>query len=66
MNEDTHNFLDATNAFIDSGLLHYANHGSKDLTQVFMWGPFSGWSERQVFELIKHLDEGRNLHRLEP
>lgn len=66
MNEDTHNFFDATNAFIDAGLLHYANHSSKDLTQVFMRGPFSGWSERQVVELIRQLDENRKAYRLEP
>ena len=57
-------FFDATNAFIDSGLLHYANHSAKDLTQVFMHGPFAGWSERQVIELIRRMDENRKIYRL--
>ena len=57
-------FFDATNAFIDSGLLHYANHSAKDLTQVFMHGPFAGWSERQGIELIRRMDENRKIYRL--
>ena len=57
-------FFDATNAFIESGLLHYANHSAKDLTQVFMHGPFAGWSERQVVELMRRMDENRKLYRL--
>ena len=57
-------FFDATNSFIDSGLLHYANHSAKDLTQVFMHGPFAGWSERQVIELIRRMDENRKIYRL--
>ena len=59
-------FFDATNSFIDSGLLHYANHSSKGLTQVFMRGPFAGWSERKLIELIQQLDKNRKLYRLEP
>lgn len=59
------NFFYAVNQFIESGLLHYANHNSKDLTQVFTRGPFAGWSERQVVELIRQLDENRKIYRLE-
>lgn len=59
-------FQKATSEFIDAGLLHYANREPDDLTQVFMRGPFAGWSERQVYDLIKDLDQNRNLYRLEP
>jgi len=59
-------FLKAVNEFIDAGLMHYVHHNPDDLTQVFMRGPFAGWSERQVYDLIKDLDQNRNLYKLEP
>ncbi len=44
----------------------YANFASSDLTQVFMCGPFAGWSEREVKELADRLHENSTKYPVWP
>jgi len=47
---------EATDNWIKLTLEKYDGFKSDDLTQVFMRGPFAGWSERMVYELALKLD----------
>jgi hypothetical protein len=54
----------ATDHWIELTLKKYQGWDSDDLTQVFMRGPFAGWSEHMVLELAMKLDESNtNLPR---
>jgi len=54
----------ATDHWIELTLKKYQEWDSGDLTQVFMRGPFAGWSEHMVLELAMKLDESnKNLPR---
>ena len=54
----------ATDHWIELTLKKYQERDSDDLTQVFMRGPFAGWSEHMVLELAMKLDESnKNLPR---
>ena len=54
----------ATDHWIELTLKKYQEWDSDDLTQVFMRGPFAGWSEHMVLELAMKLDESnKNLPR---
>jgi hypothetical protein len=54
----------ATDHWIELTLKKYRERGPDDLTQVFMRGPFAGWSEHMVLELAMKLDESNtNLPR---
>jgi hypothetical protein len=48
---------EATNRWIELTLDKYKGYDINDLTQVFMRGPFAGWSERMVLELAMKLDD---------
>ena len=47
----------ATDHWIELTLKKYQEWDADDLTQVFMRGPFAGWSEHMVLELAIKLDE---------
>ena len=47
----------ATDRWIELTLKKYQDWDSDDLTQVFMRGPFAGWSERMVLELAMKMDD---------
>ena len=47
----------ATDHWIELTLKKYQEWDPDDLTQVFMRGPFAGWSEHMVLELAMKLDE---------
>ena len=48
---------EATDNWIKLTLSRYEGFDHSDLTQVFMRGPFAGWSERMVVELAKGMDD---------
>jgi len=48
---------EATDNWIKLTLEKYEGFESNDLTQVFMRGPFAGWSERMVYELAENMDK---------
>jgi hypothetical protein len=50
----------ATDHWIELTLKKYQKWDSDDLTQVFMRGPFAGWSEYMVLELAMKLDDSNN------
>lgn len=47
----------ATDYWIKLTLEKYKGYDIDDLTQVFMRGPFAGWSERMVLELAMNMDD---------
>jgi len=47
----------ATDYWIELTLEKYKGYDPDDLTQVFMRGPFAGWSERMVLELAVKMDD---------
>ena len=46
-----------TDYWIELTLDKYKGYDINDLTQVFMRGPFTGWSERMVLELAMEMDD---------
>ena len=46
-----------TDYWIKLTLNKYKGYDIYDLTQVFMRGPFAGWSERMVFVLAENMDK---------
>ena len=48
---------EATDRWIELTLEKYDGYDINDLTQVFMRGPFAGWSERMVVELAMGMDD---------
>ena len=46
-----------TDYWIELTLDKYRGYDINDLTQVFMRGPFAGWSERMVLELAMKMDD---------
>lgn len=45
----------ATKTWIESVQKYYENTPKNELTQIYMRGYFSGWSERQILELAENL-----------
>jgi hypothetical protein len=45
----------ATKTWIEAVQKYYENSSPNELTQIFMRGPFSGWSERQILEFANKL-----------
>ena len=45
----------ATKTWIESVQKYYENTASNELTQIYMRGYFSGWSEREILELAENL-----------
>ena len=48
---------EATDNWIKLTLEKYNGFDPDELTQVFMLGPFAGWSERMVYELAYNMDD---------
>ena len=48
---------EATDYWIELTLDKYKGYDIDNLTQVFMRGPFAGWSERMVLELAMGLND---------
>ena len=55
--EAQNNWQLATDYWIELTLDKYKGYDINDLTQVFMRGPFAGWSERMVLELAMGMDD---------
>ena len=51
---------EATDNWVKLTLEKYCKRNVDDLTQVFMRGPFAGWSEYMVLELAMKLDDSNN------
>ena len=49
-------FWKLTAQWIEAARKRYAGHGPDDLTQIFMRGPFAGWSELELAALVGDLD----------
>jgi len=48
---------EATDNWVKLTLQKYEGFNPDELTQVFMRGPFAGWSERMVYELAYNMDD---------
>ena len=55
--EDQEEWEITTDYWIELTLNKYKGFERDDLTQVFMRGPFAGWSERMVYELAENMDK---------
>ena len=55
--EDQEEWEITTDYWIELTLNKYKGFERDDLTQVFMRGPFAGWSERMVLELAMKMDD---------
>ena len=55
--EDQEEWEITTDYWIELTLEKYKGFERDDLTQVFMRGPFAGWSERMVYELAENMDK---------
>ena len=53
----SNNWHEATDNWVELTLKKYEGFEPNDLTQVFMRGPFAGWSERMVYELAENMDK---------
>jgi len=51
------NWHEATDHWVELTLKKYEGFEPNELTQVFMRGPFAGWSERMVYELAENMDK---------
>lgn len=51
------NYWNITDSWIKATIDRYSKH--EELNQIFMRGPFAGWSERELFEFAKKLDENQ-------
>ena len=66
-NEDTgKTFWQITDDFIEAVLARYKDADRDELNQVFMRGPFCGWSERNLLELAEQMDKNRKDYPLWP
>jgi hypothetical protein len=55
--EAQNNWQLITDHWVELTLDKYKGYDINDLTQVFMRGPFAGWSERMVLELAMGMDD---------
>lgn len=63
--KEENDFWQVVDNFIDAVLARYEPRAEEDdLNQVFMRGPFAGWSERQLYLTAKDLDESRTKYPL--
>ena len=58
--EEQSNWQLITDYWIELTLDKYKGYDPDNLTQVFMRGPFAGWSERMVLELAMKMDDANN------
>ena len=49
------NLQEATKTWIESVQKYYENTPRNELTQIYMRGYFTGWSEREILELAENL-----------
>lgn len=63
MNEPT-DFWTLTEQWIAAVRERYKDQKRGDLTQVFMRGPFAGWSERQLAQLADDMHEKNTTYPL--
>lgn len=54
----------ATKTWIESIQKYYENTNRNELTQIYMRGYFSGWSERQILEFANKLDKNEKDYPL--
>jgi hypothetical protein len=59
-------FWGLTSAWIKAVKDRYAGCDLNDLTQIFMRGPFAGWSERELLELANRMDEAQTVRPIWP
>lgn len=45
----------ATKTWVEAVIKYYENTPRHELTQIYMRGFFSGWSEREILELAERL-----------
>ena len=55
--EKANAWQEATDNWVKLTLEKYDGYDINDLSQVFMRGPFAGWSERMVVELAMAMDD---------
>jgi hypothetical protein len=58
------NFWEATERWVRAVEGRFARRDPHDLTQVFMRGPFAGWSEHDVYRLAAGLRESMDKYPL--
>ena len=51
----------ATDNWIKATLERYDGFEPSELTQVFIRGPFAGWSEREVYKLAIELNRANQI-----
>jgi hypothetical protein len=54
----------ATKTWIESVQKYYENTPKNELTQIYMRGYFSGWSEREILEFANKLDKNEKDYPL--
>lgn len=54
----------ATKTWIESVQKYYENTNRNELTQIYMRGYFSGWSEREILEFANKLDKNEKDYPL--
>lgn len=54
----------ATKTWIESVQKFYENTPRNELTQIYMRGYFSGWSEREILEFANKLDKNEKDYPL--
>ena len=59
-------FWQLTSVWIKAVKGRYAGFTPNDLTQIFMRGPFAGWSERELLELANRMDEAQTKFPIWP
>lgn len=59
-------FWELTSVWIQAVKGRYAGYTGSDLNQIFMRGPFAGWSERELYELAKRMDEAQTKFPIWP
>lgn len=64
MNEPT-DFWALTEQWIAAVRARYKDQKRGDLTQVFMRGPFAGWSERQLAQFADEMHEKNTTYPLQ-
>jgi hypothetical protein len=58
------NLQQATKTWIESVQKYYENTPRNELTQIYMRGYFSGWSEREILEFANKLDKNEKDYPL--
>ncbi len=59
-------FWELTSVWIQAVKGRYAGYTGGDLNQIFMRGPFAGWSEQELYDLAKRMDEAQTKFPIWP